>query len=175
MPLTAGERLGPYEVLALIGAGGGERRDMRLDRIVAIKQLKGQHSACFQQEARAIAALNHPNICTLHDIGPDYLAMEYVEGKPLRGPLRVEEAVNLALQIASALEEAHGSGILHSDLKPGNILVTAKSMAKLLDFGLARLMTDSDRDSTKRAILRWSSATPTVAVRGGFKSQLRSA
>ena len=87
MPLSAGTRLGPYEILAHIGAGGmGEVwkvRDTRLDRIVAIKQLKGRHSARFQQEAHAIAALNHPNICTLHDVGPNYLVMEYVEGKPL--------------------------------------------------------------------------------------------
>jgi eukaryotic-like serine/threonine-protein kinase len=124
-------------------------RDTRLDRNVAIKQLEGRHSARFQQEARAIAALNHPNICTLHDVGPDYLVMEYVEGKPLRGPLEVEEAVKLALQIASALEEAHRGGILHRDLKPGNILVNEKGTAKLLDFGLAKLMTDSDTDVTK--------------------------
>jgi serine/threonine-protein kinase len=153
MSLAPGTRLGPYEILAPIGAGGmGEvykARDTRLDRIVAIKQLKGQHSARFQQEARAVAALNHPNICTLHDIGPDYLVMEYVEGKQLRGPLRVEEAVNLAVQIAGALEEAHGRGILHRDLKPGNILLTAKGAVKLLDFGLAKLTTDSDRDVTK--------------------------
>ena len=153
MSLAPGTRLGPYEILAPIGAGGmGEvykARDTRLDRIVAIKQLKGQHSARFEQETHAIAALNHPNICTLHDIGPDCLVMEYVEGKQLRGPLRVEEAVNLAVQIAGALEEAHGRGILHRDLKPGNILLTAKGAVKLLDFGLAKLTTDSDRDVTK--------------------------
>jgi eukaryotic-like serine/threonine-protein kinase len=141
-----GIQLGPYVLLEPIGAGGmGEvwkARDTRLGRVVAIKRLKGQHTARFEQEARAIAALNHPNICTLHDIGPDYLVMEYVEGKPVQGPLAAEEAVRLAIQIAGALEEAHARGILHRDLKPANILVTSKG-AKLLDFGLAKLSADS--------------------------------
>src|SRR5208282_1449214 len=97
MAFSPGSRLGPYEILSPIGAGGmGEvwkARDTRLDRIVAIKRLKGKHTARFEQEARAIAALNHANICTLHDIGPDYLVMEFVEGAPLRGPLPIEDAL----------------------------------------------------------------------------------
>ena len=154
MPLQPGDKLGPYEILAPIGAGGmGEvykARDTRLDRIVAIKQLKGLHSARFHQEGRALAALNHPNICTLHDVGPDYLVMEYIEGTPLRGPLPLPEALRFAAQIAAALGVAHGKGILHRDLKPANILVTVSGV-KLLDFGLAKLMTDSDADVTKTA------------------------
>src|SRR4029078_5272761 len=98
---SAGTRLGPYEILSSIGAGGmGEvwkARDTRLGRIVAIKQLRREHSARFEQEARAIAALNHPNICTLYDIGPDYLVMEHLEGAPLRGPLSAGAALPLAI------------------------------------------------------------------------------
>src|ERR1700722_5667556 len=154
MPLQPGDKLGPYEILAPIGAGGmGEvykARDRRLDRIVAIKQLKGLHSARFYQEGRALAALNHPNICTLHDVRPDYLVMEYIVGTPLRGPLPLPEALRFAAQIAAALGVAHGKGILHRDLKPANILVTVSGV-KLLDFGLAKLMTDSDPDVTKTA------------------------
>ena len=138
-------------------------RDTRLDRIVAIKRLTGQHSDRFEQEARAIAALNHPHICQIYDVGPDYLVLEYVEGQPLRGPLPADEAVRLALQIASALEEAHRHGILHRDLKPANIMVTGRSVsglsgapvAKLLDFGLAKLMTaDADVTRTREGIVR---------------------
>jgi serine/threonine-protein kinase len=147
---SAGSRVGPYEILAAIGEGGmGEvwkARDTRLDRIVAIKRLKGEHNSRFQQEARAIAALNHPNICVLHDVGPDYLVMEYLEGQPLKGPLPIEDALRLAIQIAGAIEAAHGKGILHRDLKPANVMITATG-AKLLDFGLARLMTNSDADT----------------------------
>jgi len=113
MSLSAGERLGPYEIVSLIGSGGmGEvwkARDTRLGRVVAIKRLSGQHSERFEQEARAVAALNHPNICQIHDVGPDYLVLEYIDGKPLRGPVSVQEAVRLAIQIASALEEADAS------------------------------------------------------------------
>jgi TolB-like protein/Tfp pilus assembly protein PilF len=141
MTLTAGTRLGPYEILAPIGAGGmGEvwkATDTRLDRVVAIKVLNGPHSDRFEQEARAIAALNHPHICTLYDVGPNYLVMEYIDGVALSGPLPVEEALRLALQMAAALEAAHAKGITHRDLKPANILVT-KQGVKLLDFGLAK-------------------------------------
>ena len=151
MALTAGTRLGPYEILAPIGAGGmGEvwkATDTRLGRVVAIKVLNGAYSDRFEQEARAIAALNHPHICTLYDVGPDYLVMEYIEGSPLKGPQPVDEAVRLAAQIASALEAAHAKGILHRDLKPGNILVSAAG-AKLLDFGLAKLTADADATRT---------------------------
>ena len=152
MPLSAGTRLGPYEILASLGAGGmGEvwkARDTRLDRTVAIKRLKA-HSERFEQEARSIAALNHPHICQIYDVGPDYLVLEYVEGAPLKGPLPVVEAVRLAIQIAGALEEAHSRNILHRDLKPGNILVTGKGSVKLLDFGLAKLLTPADSDVTR--------------------------
>ena len=143
MTLTPGYKLGPYEILAPIGAGGmGEvwkARDTRLGRIVAIKTIKEQHSERFKQEARSIAALNHPFICQLFDIGPDYLVLEYVQGKPLSSPLPEREAVRLAIQIATALEEAHRNGIIHRDLKPSNIMVTDKGAVKLLDFGLAKL------------------------------------
>jgi eukaryotic-like serine/threonine-protein kinase len=142
MPLIAGTRLGPYEIQSLIGTGGmGEvwkARDVRLDRIVAVKKLKGEHLGRFEQEARAIAALNHPHICQIYDIGPDYLVLEYVEGAPLRGPMPLHDALTVAIQVVSALEEAHRCKILHRDLKPTNILLTAKG-AKLLDFGLAKL------------------------------------
>src|ERR1035441_4154873 len=142
MPLSAGDKLGPYEILAPLGAGGmGEvykARDTRLNRTVAVKVLlehiaqREDLRARFEREARAVASLNHPNICTLHDVGPGYLVMEYVEGAVLAGPMKPAEAHRLALQIAAALEAAHARGIVHRDLKPANILVTA-SGAKLLD------------------------------------------
>src|SRR5215471_14324825 len=136
-----GQRLGPYETIEKIGAGGmGEvwkARDTRLDRIVAIKISKDQFSERFEREARAVAALNHPHICQLYDVGPDYLVMEFIEGEPLSGPLPVEKAVEYAAQILDALDAAHRKGITHRDLKPANILVTKRGI-KLLDFGLAK-------------------------------------
>src|SRR5271154_5340328 len=141
MPISSGEKLGPYEILAPIGAGGmGEvykARDTRLNRVVAIKVSKEQFSARVEQEARAVAALNHPHICQLYDVGPDYLVMEFVDGAPLKGPLPLEKAVDYAVQILEALDAAHQKGITHRDLKPDNILVTKQGI-KLLDFGLAK-------------------------------------
>ncbi len=156
MALVSGTKLGPYEILSVAGAGGmGEvyrARDTRLERIVAIKVLPtGMTGASelrqrFEREARAISALNHPNICTLYDIGhqdgTDYLVMEYLEGETLqkrltRGPIPPQQVLVIARQIADALERAHREGIVHRDLKPGNIMLT-KSGAKLLDFGLAK-------------------------------------
>lgn len=156
MPLVAGTQLGPYEIIAPLGAGGmGEvyrAKDTRLTRTVAIKILPAQFTADsasrqrFEREAKTISSLNHPNICTLYDIGHqdgiDYIVMECLEGESLakrleRGPLPTELALRFGAQIAEALDKAHCSGIIHRDLKPGNIMLTA-SGAKLLDFGLAK-------------------------------------
>ena len=141
MPLSAGTKLGPYEVLSSIGAGGmGEvwkAHDSRLNRDVAIKVSAVQFSERFEREAKAIAALNHPYICQIYDVGPTYLVMEYIEGSPLKGPLPVDKALRYAVQICDALDAAHQKGITHRDLKPDNILVT-KAGIKLLDFGLAK-------------------------------------
>jgi len=141
MLLSASTKLGPYEILAPIGAGGmGEvykARDTRLDRFVAIKVSKEKFSARFECEARAVAALNHPNICQLYDFGHNYLVMEFIEGAPLKGPLPLDKALDYACQILAALDAAHQKGITHRDLKPANILVTKQGI-KLLDFGLAK-------------------------------------
>ncbi len=151
MSLSSGTRLGPYEIVAPIGAGGmGEvyrALDTRLGRTVAIKVSSSEFSDRFQREARAVAALNHPNICTLHDVGPGYLVMEYIEGQPVKGPLPLQEAVRIGVQIADALQTAHESGIVHRDLKPANILLS-KSGIKLLDFGLARSESLSSAEET---------------------------
>src|SRR5580698_10151539 len=147
MQLSPGTKLGPYEILAPIGAGGmGEvyrARDPRLNRVVAIKVSAAQFSERFEREAKAIAALNHPNICQVYDVGPDYLVMEFIEGAPLAGPLHPDTALRHAAQIADALSAAHAKGITHRDLKPANILVT-ESGIKLLDFGLAQLSLGAD-------------------------------
>jgi len=161
MAILSGKRLGPYEILSAIGAGGtGEvyrARDTRLDRIVAIKILSDQIAdrvglrERFDREARAIASLNHPHICVLHDIGQqdgtDFLVMEYLEGETLaerlkKGPLPLAQVLQYAIEISDALDKAHRKGITHRDLKPGNIMLT-KTGAKLLDFGLAKLKKDT--------------------------------
>jgi Tol biopolymer transport system component/tRNA A-37 threonylcarbamoyl transferase component Bud32 len=148
--------LGPYEILAPIGAGGmGEvykARDTRLDRLVAIKISKEKFSERFERETRSIAALNHPHICQLHDVGPDYLVMEYIEGLPLKGPLPLDQAIKYAGQICDALDAAHKKGITHRDLKPGNIMVT-KAGVKLLDFGLARMASGSGDETVTMAVM----------------------
>ena len=156
MAVLAGDRLGPYEILAPLGAGGmGEvykARDIRLDRTVAIKILP-EHIAQrpelrqrFEQEARSVAGLNHPHICVLHDIGNQdgtgYLVMEHIEGETLaarleRGPLPVDQALKFATEIADALDHAHRAGFAHRDIKPANIMLTRVGV-KILDFGLAK-------------------------------------
>jgi serine/threonine protein kinase len=142
MALAPGTRLGPYEILSAIGAGGmgqvWKARDTRLNRLVAIKSSLGPFSERFEREARAIAAVNHRNVCSLYDVGPDYLVMEYIEGESLQGPVPLPEALELAGQILDALDAAHVKGIVHRDLKPGNILLT-RSGVKVLDFGLAKM------------------------------------
>ena len=155
MPLTPGTRLGPYEIESLIGSGGmGEgykAHDGRLNRTVAIKRLIADNACQFQSEARAIAALNHPHICQIYDVGPDYLVLEDLQGEPISGPVTREEAVRLASQIADALHAAHERGILHRDLKPANVMVVRQGgslHAKLLDFGIAQL-TSADPSATR--------------------------
>jgi len=161
MAISPGTRLGPYEVLSAIGAGGmGEvykARDTRLDRTVAIKILPDHLSDRenlrdrFEREAKTIASLNHPHICTLYDAGHqgevEFLVMEYIEGETLaqrlqRGALPIQQVLEYSIEIADALDKAHRKGITHRDLKPGNIMLT-KSGTKLLDFGLAKLQQDS--------------------------------
>jgi serine/threonine protein kinase len=142
MPVPSGTRLGAYEILGPLGAGGmGEvyrARDTRLGRDVAIKISAERFGDRFEREARAIAALNHPNICQLYDVGENYLVMELISGEMLRGPMPVDTALNYAKQIADALEAAHEKGIIHRDLKPSNIKVTPEGVVKVLDFGLAK-------------------------------------
>jgi serine/threonine protein kinase len=174
MVLEIGAHLGPYEILAPIGVGGmGEvyrARDSRLDRIVAVKVIRHESAddpllrERLVREARAAATLTHPHVCTLHDVGResdvDYLVMEYVQGETLasrlgRGALPLDEALRLAIQLADALDAAHRQGVVHRDLKPGNIMLTGAG-AKLLDFGLA-----TSRDAVLFAA-RGSSTAPTA-------------
>src|SRR6516165_8107691 len=139
MHLAAGTRLGPYEILAPLGAGGmGEvyrARDPSMGREVAIKLSAERFSDRFEREVRAVAALNHPNVCHIYDVGPNFLVMELVEGSTLAeridaGAISLEEALRIAHQIADALEAAHEKGIIHCDLKPGNIKITLDGVVK---------------------------------------------
>src|SRR5580658_513556 len=148
MSLSPGTTLGPYEILKLLGAGGmGEvyrARDPRMGREVAIKISAEHFSDRFSREVHAVAALNHPNICQLYDVGSDYLVMELVEGPTLaekirQGAVPLDEALPIARQIADALEAAHEKGIVHRDLKPGNIILRPDGTMKVLDYGLAKV------------------------------------
>ncbi|HVS30827.1 MAG TPA: protein kinase [Thermoanaerobaculia bacterium] len=185
--LTAGTRLGPYEIVSPIGAGGmGEvfrARDTRLDRTVAIKVLPdgfaqhADHKARFEREARAISALSHPHICALYDVGSengiDFLVMEYLEGESLadrlrNGPLPMDKVLRFGIQIADALDRAHRQGIVHRDLKPGNIMIT-RSGAKLLDFGLAKVQESGLRAQHSIAETQHKPITAEGSIIGTFQ------
>src|SRR5712672_2003867 len=188
MPLTPGQRLGPYEILAPLGAGGmGEvyrARDTRLDRDVAVKVLPAHLSAHpeirarFEREAKAVSSLNHPNICTLYDVGLEdgtaFLVMELIEGETLaarlaKGALPQADLLRYATQIADALDRAHRSGIVHRDLKPGNIMIT-RSGAKLLDFGLAKAAAPLAPGATlTTAVTRTTPVTQQGTIVGTFQ------
>jgi serine/threonine protein kinase len=165
MSTVTGKRLGPYEILSPLGAGGmGEvyrARDERLKRDIAVKILPPELAADperrsrFEREARAASALSHPNILTMYDIGSHdstvYIAMELVEGATLKdliasGPLPVKKLLELSVQIAEGLAAAHAAGIVHRDLKPANIMVSKHGFVKILDFGLAKLVTPEDQE-----------------------------
>ncbi|MDF1543566.1 MAG: protein kinase [bacterium] len=184
MPLTPGAKLGPYEIIEQAGAGGmGEvfkAKDTRLDRTVAIKVLPPTFAANpdlkqrFEREAKTISSLNHPNICTLHDIGNEeghnYLVMEYIEGETLservkRGPMPLNEMLQIAGQIADALDKAHGQGLVHRDLKPANVMLTSTG-AKLLDFGLAKVQISDGRVDGLSAITQTTPLTGTGTILG---------
>ena len=168
--LIPGAQIGPYKIEAALGAGGmGEvyrAVDTRLGRTVALSRSPSQHfGERFEREARAIAALNHPNICTLYDVGPNYLVMELIEGPTLaerieKGPVPLEESLGIAKQIADALEAAHEKGITHRDLKPGNIKIKPDGTVKVLDFGLAKVSSAPAGESPE--------ATATLTTRAGM-------
>jgi len=180
MAVQSGTKFGPYEILALIGSGGmGEvykAADTRLNRTVAIKVLpphfaeNAEMRQRFEREAQTIASLNHPHICTLHDVGTQngshFLVMEYLEGETLsqrltKGPLPLEEALKVAVAIADALDKAHSNGVTHRDLKPGNVMLT-QSGAKLLDFGLAKLRLQAQTQTSPSSVTSMPTSADTT-------------
>jgi Tol biopolymer transport system component/tRNA A-37 threonylcarbamoyl transferase component Bud32 len=171
MGLAAGTRIGPYEVTDKLGEGGmGEvykARDTRLDRTVAIKIVRTDFSERFEREAKSISALNHPHICTLHDVGRTgefaYLVMEYVDGAPVSGPLPIDDVLKLGAQICDALHAAHQKGIVHRDLKPANIL-TSRAGIKLLDFGLAKPRVTPSQTSEQATVAALTGAHTVVGT-----------
>jgi Tol biopolymer transport system component/predicted Ser/Thr protein kinase len=178
--LVLGTQLGPYRVEAALGAGGmGEvyrAVDTRLKRTVAIKIAKENFGERFEREARAIAALNHPNICTLHDVGPNYLVMELIEGPTLaerikQGPVPLEEALGIARQIADALEAAHEKGVVHRDLKPGNVKIKPDGIVKVLDFGLATQSIAREGEETTETMTAPGTILGTVAYMSPEQAQ----
>ena len=173
MPFKPGVRLGPYQIEELIGEGGMGKvyraLDTRLGRRVAIKVSSARFSERFEREARSIAALNHPHICHLYDVGPDYLVMEYIEGAPLKGPIPINEALQYGEQIASALDAAHRKDIVHRDLKPANILLSDHGI-KLLDFGVAQMKPGPD-DPTSVTIAGAVVGTPSYMAPEQWQGQ----
>ncbi|MFY9551102.1 MAG: serine/threonine-protein kinase, partial [Thermoanaerobaculia bacterium] len=187
MTLAAGSRLGPYEILSPLGAGGmGEvykARDTRLQRTVAVKVLPPQMSSSpevrqrFEREAKTISQLSHPHICALYDVGShggvEYLVMELLEGETLsdrlaKGPLTLEQTLRYGVEIADALDKAHRQGIVHRDLKPGNVMLT-KSGVKLLDFGLAKAMAPATPQSSLTSLPTQQGLTQEGAILGTFQ------
>src|ERR1700687_5523787 len=187
MPLSGGDKLGPYEILAPIGAGGmGEvykARDTRLERTVAVKVLPQHMSASpevrqrVERGAKTISQLSHPHICALYDVGrageTEYLVMEYLEGETLlerlaKGPLPLEQTLKYGVEIADALDKAHRQGIVHRDLKPGNVMLT-KSGVKLLDFGLAKAMAPATEKSSLTSLPTQQNLTQEGTILGTFQ------
>src|SRR5215831_10875340 len=187
MTFTAGSRLGPYEILEPLGAGGmGEvwkAKDTRLERTVAIKVLPEHLSKSeeirqrFEREAKTISQLSHPHICALYDVNregeTEYLVMEYLEGETLserlaKGPLPLEQTLRYGIEMADALDKAHRQGIVHRDLKPGNVMLT-KSGVKLLDFGLAKAMAPSSEAGSVTALPTQQGLTQEGTILGTFQ------
>jgi len=174
-----GQTISHYRIRGKLGEGGMgsvyRAVDTRLGRTVAIKVVNAEFTQRFEREARAIAALNHPHICTLHDVGEHdgapFLVMEFVEGKPLQGPLPVDEALGYAIQIAHALAAAHKAGIVHRDLKPDNILLTTEGSVKILDFGLAKLRKERGDETSSVSLTGQGAITGTAAYMSPEQAQ----